>query len=231
MTTANMLLTGDNLEYSRFLGYVLEKEGVQVVISSVEAFFARQAGEPFDLVIVDVYTSWAEALRLCRQLQPRKHVPILLVIHFQEAVDFLEAYRAGADECLAPPLNPELFLARVAIWLRWARRQPGHQPDTLQVGEFCLGPDRRTLTMPGGDAIRLSRQEGRLLHLLMSHPGQTVGNAAIIHHVWRANGDCSDAVLRNAIYHLRRKIEPDPRRPRYLQRAAGGYRFTSDDGR
>jgi len=87
-----------------------------------------------------------------------------------------------------------------------------------------LDPDRRQLRLPDGGEISLTNLELRLLHLLMSHPGQDLEANMIIDRVWGFE-TVDSAELKNVVYRLRRKIEPDPAHPRTIQTVPGGYIF------
>jgi DNA-binding response OmpR family regulator len=136
----------------------------------------------------------------------------------------VEAYEAGADECIAKPIGLRLGVAKVRAWLRRSWTVPTEALTSLEAGGLRLDPDKRHLELPGGGEIGLTNLELRLLHLLMSHPGQVLGPEVIVDRVWGFES-ADSAVLKNMVYRLRRKIEPDPAHPRYLRTAAGGYVF------
>ncbi len=94
------------------------------------------------------------------------------------------------------------------------------------MGDLRLAPARREVITTTGSAVKLTNLEFRLLHLLMSHPGQVLGSNLIIDRVWGYTGGGDTVLLKNLVYCLRRKIEPDPSQPRYIQTVAGeGYSF------
>jgi DNA-binding response OmpR family regulator len=92
------------------------------------------------------------------------------------------------------------------------------------VGDLRLDPAWRTILTADGSAIKLSTLEFRLLHLLMINRGQVLPSDIIVDRVWGYGGEGDSTLLKNLVYRLRRKIEPDPRQPRYIQTVAGeGY--------
>lgn len=138
----------------------------------------------------------------------------------------LEVYQAGVDECIVKPVSPSLFLAKVGAWLRRSWTIPAEAMEDLQVGDVRLEPARREVAIATGSAVKLTNLEFRLLHLLMTHRGQVLEPDVIIDRVWGYAGSGDSAALKNVVYRLRRKIEPDPSRPRYIQTVAGeGYTF------
>ena len=85
---------------------------------------------------------------------------------------------------------------------------------------------RRTVMTPGGSVVKLTNLESRLLHLLMSHPNQVLPSEVIVERVWGYVGNGESSLLKNVVYRLRSKLEPDPRQPAYIHTVAGeGYMF------
>ncbi|MCI0578561.1 MAG: response regulator transcription factor [Chloroflexi bacterium] len=225
MVKNSILLASDEPMYSRWWRLCLEEEGLQVESSTIKELLKRPPTGPFYLVIIDIYRTWDKGLKLCAQLHPDKRVPTLLMTYMSAEPEQLKAYEAGADDCIIKPLTPPLFIAKVKAWLRWIHPEALERRDSLQVDGFHLDAARRILKTADGAAVRLSKLEFRLLHLLMRHPGQPLDWQTLIDQVWPPNVEHSQAAVKNLVYHLRRKIEPDPTRPRYLQKEADAYLF------
>ncbi len=224
---AKMLLVSDHPETGRIWAYALSQIGVEVVVvGSAEETLDQWAKEPFDLIIIDVSTPQLDGIDLCRRLRAEAIIPILLMTPRGGEAHLLGAYQAGVDECIVKPISPSLFLAKVKIWLRRSWTVPAEALDSLQVGDLQLDPARREVVTPTGAAVKLTNLEFRLLHLLMSHRGQVLDSNLIIDRVWGYTGGGNTVLLKNVVYRLRRKIEPDPTQPRYIQTVTGeGYSF------
>ncbi len=107
-------------------------------------------------------------------------------------------------------------------WLRRAWTVPTEALTVLDVGGLRLNPEKRLVDLPDGGQIPLTNLELRLLHLLMSHSGQVLKPSTMIDRVWGYES-AEGAVLKNMVYRLRRKIEPDPAHPHYIRTVDGGY--------
>jgi DNA-binding response OmpR family regulator len=123
-----------------------------------------------------------------------------------------------------------LFLAKLSAWLRRSLGETALRPTTrLRSDHFHLDAYRRYLVTNEGKAMRLSTLECNLLSLLMHNEGHVLEADTIIDRVWSNYGTGDKALLKNLIYRLRRKIEPDPATPRYIQTVNGqGYVFQVD---
>ena len=179
-----------------------------------------------DLIVIEDFDGEPEELALCVRLRREATVPILLLTTQLDEEFHLGAYQAGVDECIALPVNPQLFVAKVQAWLRRTLTLPTATLDTIAVGGFQLEPSRRRLITESGRALRLTNLELRLLLVLMTSPGRAIDQGALIERVWGPYGGGDAVMLKNVVYRLRRKLEPEPPRPRYLLTVdQTGYRF------
>jgi len=192
--------------------------GLEVALAgSAEEAMTQWTNGVFDLTLIDVHTPQLDGVDLCRRLQAEAVNPILLLTPRSDEAHLLEAYQAGADECIAKPISPSL---------RRSWTVPTEALDSLQVGDLQLNPARRQVVTPSGAIVKLTNLEFRLLHLLMSHQTQVLDTNLIIDRVWGYTGGGDTVLLKNLVYRLRRKIEPDPSQPRYIQTVTGaGYSF------
>jgi DNA-binding response OmpR family regulator len=228
MDNTRMLLVSDDREAGRIWAYVLGQRRLEITTArSVEDALQRWAEEGgFDLVVIDVYTSQLDGIGLCRCLRAEAMAPILLFTPRSDEAYILEVYRAGADECVVKPISPSLFLAKVNAWLRLSWAIATDTLDGLKAGNLYLDPTRREVKNGSGSAVRLTNLEFRLLYLLMSHRGRILESGVIVDRVWGYTSCDESALLKNAVYRLRRKIENDPGHPHYIQTVAGiGYVF------
>lgn len=227
MLDTRLLLVTDDPNTGQLWAYGLAQKGIKVMVAgSAKESRAFRAKDTFDLIVIDMYTPKLDGVQLCRELRLEFVNPILLITYAGSEPALLEAYQAGADECIVKPLSPALFLAKVMAWLRRSWTMPVEALDSVQAGKFRLDSARRQLVKDEKTAIKLTNLEFRLLYLLMSHPGQVLNTDMIVNQVWGYAGSGDSALLKNVVYRLRRKTEPDPSQPTYLQTIAGeGYTF------
>jgi two-component system response regulator VicR len=225
--TAKVLLVSDDLGTGRAWGYSLKQGGVRSVLTgSCEEALALWAEDGFDLVVIDMQKSRLDGVTLCQQLRRQAVIPILLLTAQGDEAHVLEAYEAGVSECVVKPVSPALFLAKVQAWLCFSWTVVTEALDGLHVGGFSLDPAQRRVIVPPGNPIKLSNLEFRVLYLLMNHRGRALETDVIVERVWGYQAEDGAILLKNVIYRLRQKLEPDPARPRYIATVPGvGYVF------
>jgi len=118
-------------------------------------------------------------------------------------------------------MSPRLLLAKVRDWLRRSWTIAAEALDPLQVGDLRLESTGRQVVTADGYGVKLTNLEFRLLHLLMSDAGQALESNVIVDRVWGHTGGGDSVLLKNLVYRLRRKIEPEPSEPRYIETVAG----------
>jgi len=230
---ATVFLVSDDLESARIWAYSLEQAGLEVC----QAGFSDKtlqvwSSEYPDLIILEGSHARMDVFTFCRQMRGEAAVPILLLACDPQEAYLMAAYQAGADDCIPPPVSPRLFLAKVKAWLRRAQVLPNAALEAVQAGDFSLDPDRRLLCTPGGQMVKLTHLETRLLYLLMNHPAWTLETDYLVDRVWGHFGDGDSILLKNLVYRLRRKIEPNPSQPCYLLTESSlGYRFRPEGER
>lgn len=230
MLGTRILYVTDDLEVGQLWTHSLGQRGFEVTVAGSTGQALEHWGkESYDLIVVNAYTPQLDGVELCRRLRFEVVNPILLLTYANSEPQILEAYEAGADEVIVKPIGGRLFLAKVVAWLRRSWTVPAEALDSLHAGDLRLDPSRRQLNVADGRVIKLTNLEFRLLHLLMGHQGQVLGSDVIIDRVWGFAGNGDNSLLKNLVYRLRRKIEPDPSQPRYLHTLTGeGYSFRAN---
>lgn len=221
-----VLLVSNDSESAQVWAYALRRMGLEVVLvsSAGEALLCWEHGR-FDLTLIDVCGPELDGIDLARQLCAEAVNPVLLLMPSYDEVSILHAYRVGVDECVIKPVSPALFVAKVRAWLRRAWTVRAGALEGLCVGALRLIPMERAVLLPDGSSVKLTNLEFRVLHLLMSHPDRILPTEVIVERVWGYGGE-DGALLKNVIYRLRRKLEPNPDHPRYIHTGpAGGYAF------
>jgi two-component system response regulator RegX3 len=222
-----VLLVSDDPDTGQAWVHELSQRGINITLArSTEDALDEWANSVFDITIIDAHTAQPDEIELCRRLSAETINPVLLLIPESGETPILEAYRAGADECILKPVSPALLLAKVTAWLRRSWTISTDALNVLQAGGLRLDPARRRVTTATGAVVDLTNLEFRLLHLLICHCGQVLETDTIIDCVWGYTGTGDVALLKNLVYRLRRKIEPDPGQPRHIQTVNGvGYTF------
>ncbi len=207
------------------LAHGLVMRGVQVDIAAISSHLhQRDELARYTLVIVD--TDRTDGVVLCRQLRSDYHNPLIFLTYERDERYHLMVYDAGVDDCIQKPIGNPLFLAKIGVWLRAARHP---SPDNKQLAQnFRLDPTRRSLLLPEGKAVTLTLLEARLIELFLGNPYIVLDSGAIIRRVWDEYSVGDNVLLKNLIYRVRRKIEPEPGKPRYIQTTFGGYVFRPD---
>jgi two-component system, OmpR family, response regulator RpaA len=202
------------------------QQHLQVVLESHPArAFQRWIDEAPDMIVIDIEPVELLALSAISQLREQAVIPILM-LGFNATIKFmLEAYEAGVDEYILKPIEPSLLHAKVTAWLRRTWSIPVGMLDALKVGDIRFLPDERTLLVEGQPPIRMTNLELRLMYYLMSHAGRTITTEELCQRVWGSDRDVSKTTLKNVVYRLRLKLEPDPTHPHYIRTVAGGYQF------
>ena len=226
---ARVLLVSDDPETCQLWAFGLKQRGLESIMAgSAEVAMDYWAEKSFSLVIINVYANQADGIKLCRQLRSEIVNPILVFLSSRDESQALAAYEAGADECIFKPIGLRLFLAKVAAWSRRSWTVPTQALTSLQASDLQLDAVRRQV-VTAAKVVELTNLEFRLLHFLMNHQDQVIETTTIIDRVWGYNSHADGTSLKNVVYRLRRKIEPDPHQPRYILTIMGeGYTFQSE---
>ena len=229
-TAAHLLIVDDDERIRDLLRRYLIKQGF-IVSAARDASHARRllAGLAFDLIILDVMMPGEDGLTLTRSLRQSLSTPIILLTARGETTDRIEGLEAGADDYIPKPFEPRELVLRINAVLRRAPRTEAapSQPQFLRLGRIRYEVETGDLR-DGDHAIRLTQTEAALMRIFASRPGQVISREALVDQLGRDKGQAVESGQERAIdvqiTRLRRKIEADPRRPRYLQTVRGeGY--------
>ena len=184
------------------------------------------AHHPPDLVILDLGLPDLDGVEVIGGLRGWTDAPIIVLSGRADITDKVEALDAGADDYVTKPFGIDELLARLRAV---ARRGPA-EPDEprVRLGEMTVDLAAKRVTKHEKD-IRLTPTEWHLLEVLLRHPGKLLSQRQLLHEVWGPGYDDATGNLRLYMAQLRRKLEPDPARPRWLITEPGmGYRFQPD---
>lgn len=227
----HLLIVDDDERIRGLLRKFLIRNGF-LVSAARDAEHARKllAGLEFDLIVLDVMMPGEDGVTLTRALREGLTTPILLLTAKGETEDRIRGLEAGADDYLAKPFEPKELLLRInAILRRMPATEPDHiAPKVLQMGAVRFDIERGEL-MNGEAPVRLTATEVQLMRIFSEHLGEPVSRSRLVEDLGRDKGQAQERAVDVQITRLRRKIEADPKQPRYLQTVRGeGYMLTPD---
>ena len=226
---AQILLVDDELSIQRAMAPLLRSRGYSVTLAGTgrEALdlFARERP---DLLILDLGLPDMNGIEVCRQVRELADTPILILSARGAEKDKVAALDQGADDYMTKPFGPEELMARVRATLRRSLGRETVLHGQLSRGGLMIDFDRHRVQR-GDDEIRLTPKEFELLTLLVTHAGRVLTHRSILKSIWGSPARDQPEHLRVLMGQLRKKIEPDPARPRYLLTEPWvGYRFADD---
>jgi hypothetical protein len=178
-----------------------------------------------DMVLLDLGLPDVDGAQLLKELRAWTRVPVIVVSARSTEQDKILALDNGADDYITKPFSAPELLARMRAVLR--RNAPSAAlDDAYSVGEFKIDFAKRSVTV-GGETIRLTQVEYRIVELIARHPGKVLTYSYIINHVWGPYADAeNNRILRVNMSNIRRKIERDSMAPQYILTEIGvGYRM------
>ena len=223
MSGARILVVDDEPQILRALQMKLRGAGYAVDTAATAKEALMKAGmRPPEAIVLDLLLPDGSGTDVCRELRRWNTAPILVLSAVGEEKEKIEALDAGADDYVTKPFSGDELLAR----LRAALRRAAPSPDpVVEVGELRIDLEKRAVTM-AGEPVSLTPIEYDLLRLLAENQGKLLTHPMILRAIWGPAFQEESNYLHVHVSHLRRKIEPDPARPRYLLNQAGvGYRL------
>jgi len=218
-----VLVVDDEPQILRALRTSLRGAGYDVsTAETAEAALTSLAVDPPDAVILDLVLPDGRGTDVARELRTWSNIPVIVLSVVGDETEKVAALDAGADDYVTKPFGIDELLARLRAALR-----RGDQPTepVLELGALRIDLEKRSVHVDG-KLVQLTPHEFELLRALAHNPGKLMTHSALLREVWgRAYGDESH-YLHVYISQLRRKLEPDPARPRYILTEPGaGYRL------
>lgn len=228
---AHLLIVDDDERIRGLLQKFLIRSGFLVSVAR-DAAHARRilSGLEFDLIVLDVMMPGEDGMSLCKDLRAKITTPILLLTAKSETDDRISGLEAGADDYLAKPFEPKELLLRINAILR---RVPQAEPAVVAPKVLQLGPIHYDIARgemwQGDNMVRLTATESQLMRIFSATPGEAMSRARLVEELSRSGGQTQERAVDVQITRLRRKIESDPKQPRYLQTVRGaGYMLAPD---
>jgi len=228
---AHILIVDDDERIRGLLQKFLARNGFWVTTAR-DAAHARRLlqGLEFDLLVLDVMMPNEDGITLTKSLRETLNTPILLLTAKAETGERIMGLEAGADDYLTKPFEPKELVLRINAILR---RVPVETPidippKTLQLGDVHYDVSRGEIWR-GTELIRLTATESALMRIFSSAIHQSVSRSKLVEDLGRDTGQSQERAVDVQITRLRRKIEDDPKNPRYLQTVRGaGYMLAPD---
>jgi two-component system KDP operon response regulator KdpE len=220
----NVLVVDDDRQLLRALRINLSARSYQVATAAdgVTALAAASRNPP-ELVVLDLGLPDMHGVTVVEGLRGWSHVPIIVLSARHAEADKVEALDAGADDYVTKPFGMDELLARMRAALR--RSAPAPESPVVTTEAFTVDLAAKRVVTPAG-AVRLTPTEWQLLEVLVRHPDRLVSHKHLLREVWGPAYQTETNYLRVHLANLRRKLEPDPARPRHLVTEPGiGYRF------
>ena len=231
---AHLLVVDDHPDIRQSLTLYLQRQGWRVLAAAgareADALLAR---ERIDLVVLDVMMPGEDGLSLCRRIAGAQTAPVILLTAMDRSADKLAGFDSGADDYVVKPFDPPELVARIRTVLRrWRRGGGAGMPAALDARPryrfdgWTLDLGRRELFDRDGKPVALSGAEFRLLQVLVEHPGEVLSRDRLLDLVGDGETGNFDRSIDSQVSRLRKKLEPDPRRPGLLKTVWGnGYLF------
>jgi two-component system KDP operon response regulator KdpE len=219
-------LVDDETAIQRAVMPLLGSRGYEVRAASTaaQALSEFDAWAP-DLVVLDLGLPDMEGGEVCRRIRARSEAPIIVLSARGGERDKVEALDRGADDYITKPFGPEELLARIRTALRRGFKPDAPETGQIEAGDLVIDFDRRRVVR-AGEELRLTPKEFDLLALLARNAGRVLTHRVILKAIWGSNAVDQPEHLWVLVRQLRKRIEPDPAKPRYvLSEPWVGYRF------
>lgn len=228
---AHLLIVDDDERIRVLLQKFLMRNGF-LVTAARDAGHARRilTGLDFDMLILDVMMPGEDGLSLCRSIRETSQTPIMLLTAKGETDNRIEGLEAGADDYLPKPFEPKELLLRINAILRRMPETPAKDsvPKILHLGLIRYDLERGEMWQ-GEGLVRLTATETQLMKIFSAKPGEPISRIKLVEDLGRDRGQAQERAVDVQITRLRRKIETDPKQPRYLQTVRGaGYMLAPD---
>lgn len=228
---AHLLIVDDDERIRTLLQKFLMRNGF-LVTAARDAAHARRilTGLDFDLIVLDVMMPGEDGLTFTRALREDNAVPILLLTAKGDTNNRIDGLEAGADDYLPKPFEPKELLLRINAILRRVPEAPASDtsPKVLTLGPIRYDIERGEMWQ-GEDLVRLTATEMQLMKIFSANCNEAMSRSKLVEELGRDRGQAQERAVDVQITRLRRKIETDPKQPRYLQTVRGaGYMLAPD---
>ncbi len=224
----HILVIDDEPQILRALRAILAAHFRVTTASRAQEGLTLAAANPPDVIILDLGLPDMDGIEVCARLREWTQVPIIVLSVRDSERDKVAALDKGADDYLTKPFGIEELLARIRVALRHSTQAMGSKEVVVTAGPLAVDLARHVVTRSGAD-VKLTATEFKLLAYLAANAGRVLTHHNILTHVW-GEAEADDVeYLRVYMRQLRKKLEDDPKHPRYLITESGiGYRFMAE---
>ena len=228
MPRRTVLVVEDEAEIADVIRQYLERDGYRVAVCGDGGQALAEYGRlrP-DLILLDVLLPGVDGYEVCRRIRAQGVTPVIMLTARDEEHDKLVGLALGADDYITKPFSPREVVARVRAVLRRAHNG-GDPVPMVRIHDLEIDAERHVVRRGGGTVV-LTPTEFKLLQTLAGHPGRAFTRLQLIDQVQGAAFEGYERTVDAHVKNLRQKLEPDPRRPRYVLTVHGiGYRLAEE---
>jgi len=230
---AHILIVDDEKEIREPLAKYITKHGFRTSIAqSGKTMDKILTSSKIDLMVLDIMMPQEDGFSICRRVQDKYHIPIILLTALNDDTDRIVGLELGADDYVTKPFNPRELLARIKSVIRRSQMLPLRQyqkKGLVQFAQWRMNLSQKEIISTDDIVIRLSSGEHMLLVSLIEHAGITLNRDQLLDLTKGRESQLFDRSIDNQISRLRQKLESDPKNPKIIQtKWGGGYLFVAD---
>jgi DNA-binding response OmpR family regulator len=228
----HILVVDDDPTNTKLLKFLLSDEGYEVTaVHSPHEALSRLSDSVYDLIFLDIMMPGMDGLELCKRIRTTSTTPIIFISARGEVKDKVTGLKAGGDDYISKPFDPNELLARTWAALR-RNGLPIYTESSFKTPDLMLDPvDNKVVLNRNGKTVALTPIETRLLRCLVSNPGRSLTRDTLVIKVWGYEYEGESNQLDVYIKRLRSKIEEDPSHPQLLLTIRGvGYKYQPSNG-
>lgn len=226
----HILVVEDDMQIRNFICYALKNEGFTFSAAcNAKGAWSVLVSEPVDIVLLDLGLPDCDGMDVIARVREWSEIPVVVVSSRDQDREKAAALDAGADDYLTKPFSTTELMARIRVALRHLHKQSGQTAQAvLSVGELQMDLDKRLVFLDNAE-VHVTPMEYNLLRLLFRNIGKVLTTGAIIREIWGIGYGTDTQALRTLMAGLRRKIERNPAKPRYIMTEIGvGYRLLDE---
>ena len=235
ITLKKVLVVEDDMAIQTLLKYNLEQAGYQVkTVADGKQGYELAKTKNYDFILLDIMLPQMDGLEITKSLrQDKVTTPILIITARDQEIDKIIGLELGADDYLTKPFSPREVIARLkAISRRLPQEEsvPAVKTSTevYEFPDFTIDLDH-VKVLQNGQPVQLTPKEFELLAYFVKRPGRVLSREKLLNGIWGYDYVGQTRMIDMHVSHLREKIEPDPKKPRYIETLRGfGYRFNGD---
>jgi DNA-binding response OmpR family regulator len=231
MRQSRILFADDDKDIQTIVSLIIRNTGMDIIsASNGEQALEKWRSHPLDLIILDIMMPVLDGLETCRRIRRLSDIPIILLTAKSQEQEIVEGFTAGADDYIVKPFRPNEFVARVKAVLWRGKHRELSKQQYLAFDNLTLELGSRKVVFQG-KTIEVTPLEFQLLLYLMRHSGIVLSKEDLLRNVWGYTKSMDNSTLdlnliEAAIRRLRKKLEVNPSRPRFIKTVWGaGYRF------